>query len=90
MIWIIGSIIIVIHMIQIDIESKIRQWMYIYNCNVENIDYSLMNKKIEMNNIYINSDGNNSKIVGSIDSVIIYDVNRDAFNGDYGNLLSFD
>ena len=28
-------------------------------------------KKIEMNNIYINSDGNNSKIVGSIDSVII-------------------
>ena len=89
MIWIIGSIIIVIHMIQIDIESKIRQWMHIYNCNVGNIDYSLMNKKIEMNNIYINSDGNNSKIVGSIDSVIIYDVNRDAFNGDYGNLVSF-
>ena len=89
MIWIIGSIIIVIHMIQLDIESKIRQWMYIYNCNVENIDYSLINKKIEMNNIYINSDGNNYKIVGSIDSVIIYDVNRDAFNGDYGDLVRF-
>lgn len=35
MIWIIGSIIIVIHMIQIDIESKIRQWMHIYNCKWE-------------------------------------------------------
>lgn len=84
--WALGSGIIVLHMVQGDVEGKIRQWLALHSCSAEEVKFSLLSDELKIKGITLDYDEGGHKIRGRVESALLSGLHRGAFDAENGDL----